>query len=413
MTLADELPSAVQAAKNKGRSNGNGNGNGRRLLTSPRLSLNEFGLQSMTRCSIGQIRKKRQEAMKAIVDGMLEVGNGAPAFLSALADLGMPDRLNTKASALGFTDMDVRKSKQKVKKNENGKNQCTEADVDLRDPGAYDVMVELIGDEALACVGKRPVSKLVKKTSTTYDKYCWSGNPSSGSWDAPVEVPEGTEYTCGRFDFFVESMAVVSDGATDAPTAAPTLSPTPNWYFMEYNGAGKALQCAGANEIQCASDDGATCNVYSGTAWDTLGTNDDPVVSNDSPVVKTCPGWVSSGGEDACEELQCYMQASQLSGGLPGVHTTDYNMGISDTGAVYKCNHGHRKCSVSTADARHKFVRVPTPADMPNNLIFVPAESFSANATDGSFSVEGNHVVYTTTDTRLEYRIPFAHPAQQ
>jgi len=412
LTLATFNPGALGTVKTRAKNKAKG----RRLLAPEWMSVSELGLASMgDKCTFAQLRSKRKEAMKEIAAGMKEEGVVTPAWQTSLADVAMPNKMKNKADTLNIIDIHMRMSKLKFNKNQDGKKQCEEADVDLRNAGAYDIMMDLIGDEALACVGKRPVSKLVKKTSTTYDKYCWNGNPAKGSWGQAGEVQEGDEYTCGNFDFFVESMAVVSDGATDAPTLAPTLAPTKAWFLMEYNGSGKAVQCAGDDMIQCASDDGTTCNVYTGTAWGPVGTNDDPVVSNDNPIVLNCPGWISADGKDACDSLDCYgeeVEASQLSGGLTPVYTTDYNMGISDADAVYKCNHGHRKCSVCTADARHKFVEV-VPADMPDNLIFSPAESFSANATDGFFFVEGNYVVYKTADTRLEHRIPFAHPAQK
>jgi len=411
LTLAKEQPSALAVVKNRGKSNGRGFG--RRLLAKPMVGMAEFGLKAMTRCSYAQKRKKRQEAFKSIIAGMKETGDTAPAWKTPLDDAPMSSKFRSKASVLGVNDLDVGVAKRKLKKNGNGAEVCEEADIDLRNAGAYDVVIEDAGDEALACLGKRPISKLVKKTETTYDKYCWNGHPKFGSWSAAAEVPEGAEYMCGRFEFFVESMAVVSDGATDAPTASPTLAPTPDWYLMQHDGIGKAVQCAGPNQVQCASDDGVVCNQYNGTEWEAVGTNDAPVVSNDNPIVMDCPGWVGEDGEDPCHELQCYLSAGQLSGGDTGVYTTEYNLALSTgTGAVYKCNHGHRKCAVSSAGARLKFVEV-APADMPDDLIFTPAEDFQATADDGSFFTEGNYFVYLRADGRLEHRLPFAHPAQQ
>jgi len=403
MKVADEQPGKIDTIKARGKNK-----------RGQKFSFADIGLGSMSRCSDSQIQAKRQEVFKAVIQGMKEVSSsGLISFKLGLSEAAMPHKFKTKASNVGVADMDVRVSKKKFKKSGSGKAQCEEADVDLRDAGAYDVVMESVDDDALACVGKRPISKLVKKSATSYHKYCWTGNAMFGSWSPAEMVQTGDEYTCGKFEFFVQSMAVVSDGATDAPTMAPTLAPTPSWFLMDHNGGSKAVQCAGDNQVMCASDNGVTCGQYSGEPWDTIGTNDAPVVSNDSPVIMTCPGWISSSGKDPCHELDCYseLEVSQLSGGSP-VYTTKYNMGTADDESVYKCNHGHHKCAVNTPGSRSKFTEV-APADMPDNLIFVPAEDFTASLTDGSFKTEGNLVIYKTADTRTEHHMPFAHPSQQ
>jgi len=383
----------------------------------------------MTRCGQTQTRRKRKEAFKALQAVLDDVIAG---FVMAVEEARMPDRFRQKATHHRFSDLIVRKAKRKHKKSQNGKRQCEEADIDLKDPGAYDVTLDDTGDEALACVGHRPISKLVKTGAVTYDKYCWVGNIYRGGWGTAEAVSEGDEYHCHKFDFFVESLAVVSDGATEAPTSAPTLAPTHEWYLLEHRGTTKAVQCVpGESKIQCASNDGENCHLYNGTEWDSIGTNNSPIIQyNDTtnPVVKTCPGWIGSDGEDPCYELSCYddgdddvVAPSQLSGPVgsqlsspvdTGIYVTDYNLGAASDGAVYKCNTGHKKCQVNAAGSRDKFTEV-APADMPDDLIMVPAEDFTANAADGSFSTQGNFFIYTRSDGRLRHKIPFAHPGQQ
>jgi len=351
----------------------------------------------------GKVAKKRKAAFKAALAVV-------SSFQVIMAEAGMPSKFVEKTTGK-YSELKVRKSAQKTKNkaSASGQEQCTEADVDLRDAGAYDVVLEAAGDEALACLGKRPIATLAYVSEGAYSKTCW--DPASKAWGPAVQVVDGDEFVCSGYDFFVQSMAVVSDGATDAPTSSPTLGPTPDWYFMQFGDLGKAVQCGDANMIVCASDDGVNCNNYTGTAWESVGTNDAPIVSNDSPKEMACPGWISA-GVDPCTKLGCYLTAQELSGGADdGVHTTDYNMGIADDDKVYKCNSGHRKCMVNTPQARFKFVEVPV-ADVPA-ITMVPAENFSANATDGSFSIEGNRVVYVRSDERLKHKIPFADDAQQ
>lgn len=181
---------------------------------------------------------------------------------------------------------------------------------------------------------------------------------------------------------------------------------------MEHDGVGKAVQCAGDDTLRCASDNGQDCNVYTGTPWQAVGSNDAPVVSNDDPVEMGCPGWISDDGKDACYELGCYSEisAQQLNFAEP-VYTFDYSMGADTEGNVYKCNSGYRKCMVNTAGTRFKFTEIAS-VDVPAIQMY-PAETFTAEVPDGDFSTSGNKVIFTRSDGRLQHMMPFAPDSQQ
>lgn len=249
MDLEDELGDAFTNLKGRAAAAGKGG----------KISMADFGLGNMDRCSAAQVAKKSKQAMKQIVAGFVQaaqlsseppaiglsvtrdtrdnqakaakfggkfrIREEVPEFDVELDEVFMPEKFKGKANKLGVSKLKMMVVRTKTAaESDPAEDQCFEKDIDLAAKGLYDVMLENDGDTALACRGDKPVAKLSFDGVSVYTKKCWTGS----AWDAEQPVEEGGEFTCDQQEFFVQSLGAVATGiyyAADGDTIFKTVGP--------------------------------------------------------------------------------------------------------------------------------------------------------------------------------------------
>jgi len=93
--------------------------------------------------------------------------------------------------------------------------------------------------------------------------------------------------------------AVVPEDLAELETASSS-----NPWRMIPHGPGAPVRCADVGKLQCASHDGRSC--FWGHYPMSAAYNEATGVSSSRPLTINCPGWGTSDGSNACEELGCY-----------------------------------------------------------------------------------------------------------